>query len=409
MKKPKKSAQQQAPEAQNASGPVLNAHEAKGTESTAHSPAADPWMKRIKRVAWRATAIYFWARLILGFVGAGPFFDRLAASAAAHIVATLDRFGFAPTGASSFVDVLRAGWVLAITGWRPGQIIGLFFYVLSFPVWYLFYSLFKDTIAQNASSSEAKAGLRPAQTPRPAVTLFASGLLGWYVLFGDTNERGPIWTAVFLSGLLMISLAYRAFQRARPISHADTTLLPMIEKMAISASTTAQQALEKSKNQKQGEVLGTIKINGWYRNALVYIAVLIRGKGGRNRIYAFVAIQYALFLFCLVGSAVIFWGFYIKAIAPTDISTSRCLLVSVSHFLPGVTPPALPFQLPQSASLGPGITAWILVGIYVAASGSLLPGNQGAYGQRAQGTYVLLRQAVVKMGVLLARLRSLPK
>jgi hypothetical protein len=206
----------------------------------------------------------------------------------------------------------------------------------------------------------------------------------------------------------MIALAYRAFQRAKPTSQADAAPLISMEKIANGAMNIGQQ-WEKHKSQTQSALLVTIKIDRWHKNALVYLAAFIRGKRGRDRVYALLVLQYALSLLLLLASAVLFWAFCIRVSSPAQFEFSRCLLVSVSHFLPGITPPPTPSELPIWVMLGPGFTAWILLGIYVGASASLLPGKQGAYAQRAQLTYALLRKGVVAIDDYIVRLRGLPQ
>jgi len=368
-------------------------------------------LQHLKKYVWRLTAAYVWLRLIVGVFGGNSLLEVSDSFLFSHLVAGLNWLGFMPGNASNLGLVVKVGWPLIITGFSPWHLTELFIYIYSFPVWFGFYSAFSEELSQTTASSaqqQSKPGLRPAQKQLPVVALFGSGLLGWYVLFGDATKNRPIWAAIVLSGALMAALAYRAFQRAKPTNHADAAPLITIEKMATGIISNVGIQWEKNKIQKRSEVLVVIKLYRWYRSILLRIAAFIRGKRGRDRIYALLVFQYALSLLLLLASAVVFWAFCIKATSPAEFQFSKCLLVSVSHFLPGVTAPAMPSGVPLWAVLGPGFTAWILLGIYVSASTSLLPGKQSAYALRAQVTYSLLRQCIGVVRAYIVRLKSLP-
>lgn len=355
--------------------------------------------------------MFLWTRLTLLLLGDGHFLNRVLSSALSDLVRVLDSLGFVPVSASRVGWVVGAGWVLAITGYNGWQIVLLFFYLLSFPLLFLFYFFFgKETAHLRISSGQdtGKTGLRPPDRRRPVLALCGSALLGWFLLFGDTTATRPLWVAVILSGLLTLVLAYHAFQRAKPVSHDDTAPLLAIERLAKGAIKSCNDQWEKHKSQNRSNMLINIKINRWAEATHAFVAWFLRGKRGRNRIYAIVVFQYALSLVLLVASAVLFWAFCLKLTAPAELQLSKCLLISLSHFLPGVNPPPLSIQIPWWDSLGPGFTALVLLGVYVAASSSLLPGKQAAYAQRIHITYALLRQSTTALRTYIARLNSLP-
>lgn len=365
-------------------------------------------IKRSKKLAWRATAAYFWGWLILSVFGVGHLVYAGELRIASMLAGELNLLSFTASSPSHLITVFKVGWVLLVTGYNLLQLAGLFFYVLLLPFWIPLYLFFKDTVAAT-QSSESKAGLRPAEKQRPVVALTASSLLGWYVLFGASNGRGPLWTGVVISGMLLLALSWRAFQRARPVTYDDTVWLVRLEKWGSGASNYAKTEWEKHKGGRKHTLHGTMKIYRLYKFILIEIATFIRGKRGRNRIYVFIVLQYAASLIFLASSAVLFWAFYTRAILPVRLPIAPCLLLSAAHFLPGLSSLALPVRVPLSASLGPGITAWILLGVYLAASSSLLPGNQAAYAQRVHLTYAVLRHGIVELAKLHMRVSDLPE
>lgn len=353
--------------------------------------------KRLKEIAWRGTGFYVWSRLIIAMFGGDHFVQALNSFLVLHAIAGLASLGFAPVSASHLGVVLKVGWVLVITGFNPLQPVVFVLYLLCFPMLFLFYILFRPSYLEarrTAVQQSAKSGLRPNPSQRPNVAICGSGLLGWYVLFGDAPTTRSIWVAVTLSGALMILLAYRAFRSATPTSDSDATLLAKIERQALQAINNATTLMRKS-NEKAPTRLEAHAHRRIYRALRLYFVTLaasMRGKRGRNLISSIIVFYYALSLILLAAAAVLFWAFAIKAISPVGIQFSYCLLASVSHFLPGVSPPVMPSTLPLWTVFGPGITAWVLLGIYVAASTSVLPGRQVAYAQRVQKTYLCLRK-----------------
>jgi len=356
----------------------------------------------LKRIAWRVTAIYVWLRIISLFFGGDRFLQALTTFIITHAIALLGALGFVTVSGSHFGLVLKVGWVLIVTGFSPVQLAAFFIYLVSFPIWFLFYAFFRKEISQLRVQQGFKPGLRPAKVRRPAVALFGSALLGWYALFGNTSSSRASYVAVFLSGVLMILLAYRAFRRAAPTSDSDATVLPNIERQALSVITNVGRLMAKYKEAlpalpERSDIYGNRKIYQGLRYYFVSLAANMR----RKRIYTILVLHYALSLIFLDASAVLFWTFAIKAISPAQFQLSQCLLVSVSHFLPGIVPPAMPSPLPMWVALGPGFTALVLLGIYVGASASLLPGKQAAYAQRAQTTYLCIRKCVAAIKMYL--------
>jgi len=358
--------------------------------------------KRLKLVAWRGTGIYLWGRLILAVFGGDRLASALNSLILSRIIEGLSLLGFAPVGASRLGTVLKVGWALAITGFSPAQLAGLFFYLISFPVSFIFYIAFRKAVVETRRATNPPTpgpGLRSRLNHRPSVSICGSALLGWYVLFGEGPTTRTVWVAVALSGALVVLLTYRAFRRAAPMSESDATPLGNIERQAIGTEAAATKIVQTGSVNLPTRIQALIntQLYGALRWYFVSLAASLRGKRGRNLISSLIVFYYALSLILLAASAVLFWAFAIKAVSPAGVSFSACLLVSVSHFLPGVSAPPVPAALPLWAILGPGITAWVLLGVYVTASTSFLPAMQKAYVQRMQTTSLILRKCVASI------------
>jgi hypothetical protein len=344
------------------------------------------------------TGIYLWARLVLTLLGGDNLVRAAGSYLTSQIISVLDSLGFAPVGASHLGIVLKVGWVLAITGFSGSQLLGLFLYVVFFVAWFPFYIAFRKTILEayrDAAVKGNRSGLRARSRRWPLVTICGSGLLGWYVLFGEAPTTKTIWAAVALSGAFFFLLTYRAFRRAAPIDDSDSTPLSAIDRVSVAVINTIGKTIQ-GINEKP-LTLVSVRINkriyGFLRRIFVNLAATLRGRRGRSLVSSIAVFYYSLSLIFLAGSAVLFWAFVIKAVSPSGIPFKGCLIASTSHFLPGV-PPTVALVLPAWAVLGPGITAWVLLGVYLAASTSLLPGRVSAYVQRAKTTYKCVRLCV---------------
>jgi hypothetical protein len=367
---------------------IVTGHKAVMTEG-------EGWTKRLKRTAWQATGIYLWARLIAALFGGGHLAHAASLYFASQIISVLNSWGFAPVGASHLGIVLKVGWALAITGFSGSQLLGLALYVVFFPAWFPLYIVFRKKILEayrDAAIKANRSGLLARSNRWPLVTICGSGLLGWYVLFGEAPTTKTIWAAVALSGAFFVLLTYRAFRRAAPIDDSDPTPLNVIDTVSTAVINMMGKTIQNVEEKRL--TIASVRINkgiygflGWI---FVNLAATLRGRRGRSLISSIAVLYYSLSLVFLAGSAVLFWAFVIKTVSASASSFEDCLIASTSHFLPGVSPTGA-LVPPTWAVLGPGITAWVLLGVYLSASTSLLPGRVSAYIQRGKSTYSRVR------------------
>jgi hypothetical protein len=351
--------------------------------------------KRFKAYAWRLTGFYFWLRFVLWIAGEDGWLTSLGHSSSQWSISTLASFGYAPTGATHLPTVVKVGWILTVTEFNILQLIGLFLYLLAFPIimpFIIFFSESFERIRATAASSEVKPhGLSSSRQSWPLFTIAAFGLLAWYLLYGDASTFRTIIPGVLFSFVLFLLLAYRAFQKAKPASLTDASILNSLEGFALSSVTGMTNTLADNLKKPKSELLVALKINSWQKGCLIRTAAFLRGNKGKDRVYIILVFQFALSLLLLGASAVLFWALVIRSTLHPLLPFSTCVLIAMSHFLVGIETPHVEAVVPIWASLGPSITALILFGIYVAASASLLPGKQQAYAERASGAYLKLR------------------
>lgn len=380
-----------------ADSPLARPEEPRGT------PLAKAW-KRFKRYAWRATGLYAWFR-----VGCALFTDNhiprsLGTKLANFLLKSLSAVGFEPSGALHLPFVLKVWWTSLIVQFEISESVGLAIYLLSFPALLLLYLPFRREFNKILTETEASQGTGRGLAPRkkafPLSAICSCLLFGWYLLYGGSDKRLPLLLAVFLAGVLFILVAYKAFLRAKPLGSSDLSGLSSVEEYA-SKGLKAILAQVKDNTQKPASLAISLKMFRWQRWILIHLAAFLRGKRGKDRIYLLLVLQYALSLLLLGACAVLFWALTLRSIDPANLSNFMSLILVLHHFLPGIASPSVKTLLPLWAELGPGITAWVLLGAYVAASGSLLPGKQLAYAERAEKTFAKVRLATVTFNQLL--------
>jgi hypothetical protein len=185
-----------------------------------------------------------------------------------------------------------------------------------------------------------------------------------------------------------LSLALRAFKRATPLTEEDLVLANGLEKIGfvgISDTTRLKPAAKPT-------VMFGLKAEKFYKWMYFYLALLLRGKRGKDRVAMYILAEYVAFLILLAFSAVLFWSLSIRLTGTPIVSLRDALLLGASHFLPGIVISGTKPALPLWAQLGPALTAWILFVLFVGPAASLLPLRQEVYVKRLEGSYRIFRK-----------------
>jgi hypothetical protein len=357
----------------------------------------------LKGYCWRLTAAYTWLRVILGMLGWHHALGNLEHRLSDLIVNLLSAVGidFAPVSSLGFVTVFKIGWVLIITGVRPWQLIGLFLYILIFPVSSLVYAVgwvtsWEEDVKDEKESQEAKRGRRE----RMRILISALLLFSWLLLYGNALTLRQIIPGLIFSGALFLLLTMRLFQRARPES--DERFLRPLIRVAHSLITSEKSQIDtlaakyKDRSLQGADLKAHRTLVRWIRTTLLRLMPFFHGKRARARLAMFVLLEFMLSLLVVAASAVLFWAIAIKAVSPNSLSLLSCLQVSVSRFLPSIPP--FEHSLPFWTSLGPAVTSWILFVLYIGPASSLLPKWQDATLKGFATTYDLFRKATFLYG-----------
>jgi len=318
---------------------------------------------------------------------------------AVTIVAGLSAVGFQPTSAEYLDGILKAAWLLFITGFSLLELAVLPLYVfLVFPAFLLVWPLYKY-LSRGGAVQEAPDAALTGRGSRPASSLLLKWitflLVVWFVLYGDAHDSSRLAAGGILSGLLLLTLLFRSLPRAQPVDRARIVLLNRAERIAF-----GQLDLVVDKGAKPPDTVWDARmrllLNGISLSVCRRLARLARGGRGASRIAVFVLIEYVASFVMIGVAAVSTWALILRAaLAPISLSLISAVRTTAAQFLPGMRVDPLPGPIPLWVEMGPGITAWVLFVLYVAPVGSLLPARQTAFIRRVRDSYKRFRTVVV--------------
>jgi hypothetical protein len=371
----------------------------KPDESSPSESSAKTFGGRIKAYAWRITVVYLWIKILSAFLGFYASLGKLESSLIGQFIDSLSAIGFAPVNIALLSSVLKIGWILAITGFKLYEVLGLVIYIITFPVWAPVVTLFLFFVKkekETPTASTTKRGLVQTHKSRSKwFVIFTSLLLAWFLLYGNANTTKQLLPGVILSGIFLILLVYRLFLRVKPEEDVNVNLPPFgwLSKLSLVAASAQRQRSEKQYKKKE-EVQTDKKVLQFTRQILIRITVLLRRTNAQRRISLYVLGEYLFSLITVAAGAIFFWGLMIKAFYLTSSPLLVCLFASVSHFLPGIQPPDLPASFPPWISIGPASTAWVLFVLYIGPASSMLPERQRATIKGLSKMYKLYRTSV---------------
>jgi hypothetical protein len=350
--------------------------------------------------------------VFLGFYSA---LSQIESSIGGQIIGFLSSVGFAPVNTALLSTILKIGWVLAISGFKLFEAGGLFLYILTFPIWVPIVVLFKFfTRNQEKEPSKSKPTERGLlQTRRSPSNLFAicaSLLLGWFLLYGNSNATRQLIPGVVLAGVFLTLLTYRMFLRVKPEKDVNVDVPPFgwLGKISVAAADAQRQRLKKEYKNKS-EVQTDRKVVDFTRKVFVRITFLLRGQIAQKRISLYVLGEYLFSLIMVAASAILFWALLLKATYATSLSLFTCIHLSVAHFLPGLQPPQVAFALPVWASIAPAATAWVLFVLCIGPASSMIPERQRATIKGLTKIHDLYRKSVNALARERVRLRQTEK
>jgi hypothetical protein len=401
------------------------------TEAEANNTQPQNWREgfteRLKKYSWRATGIYLWGQIVTNVLGLNGQVDRLKEIFTATLVEFLSGIGGTPVNPNFLSPVLKVGWILLITGFKPLFLLGLFTYVGIFPVLvliYFGYSYYKYRSKKKAKApngGEAQSTVNPpaedvgskktSEKPRmPWLTISGFVLLSWLLVFGDAASKRVVIIGTVVAGIFFLVLVSRVFIRSRPLN--DNRFAPfswLVKLRDLIAVTYENKETQDVDIDTRSEAKSASYIYRFARKMSWQVAKRLRGRDAQDKISLIVLAEFIVSLVMVGASSILFWALAIKTINPTSLSLSSCLNLSASYFLPGLQAPESPIPLPMWASIGPATTAWILFVLYIGPAGNLLPDRQLAYMKRVAESYVLYRNLIFNLGKRVRLLKRLSK
>jgi hypothetical protein len=309
------------------------------------------------------------------------------------LVRALSAVGFRPVHSENVGTVLKIGWLLAIAGFRPLELLGCLIYIWTSPLILVAYLVFRDLLRELHAPVSEKVGLRPARSRSRALNVASLALVGWYVLYSEATDTAPLIVGAVVVGVLFSLLLWVAFQRIRPVNITDSQPASILERIGLSLLEGVPANLERVRSsEKRQDTIVPIFLFERLRRFYRSVSLLIRGQGGKDRLYLALLLEYVISLILLGAIAILFWAIAMKAaIAPSSLSIREFLDVAVAYFVPSFSRLAVPFPIPLWVSFGENATAVLLFVLYVGAAASILPSRQRAYAERLGKKYRIYR------------------
>lgn len=309
----------------------------------------------------------------------------IESATANKVVTLLASMGFAPTNAANLPMVFIATWLLFITAFKPLQLfIGLPLYVIFAPFAFLIVTVFHKF--WKAVREKPRADTLQVPIPKrrfPLASLTIALIFGWLLLYGGSFARGPNIVGCVVSGVLFVTLSYRALGKISPIDERDMASIAVRAAFGKqNIRNMCQKALDNPPKDRR-QVAAQLR---WARLAMSLnrrIRVVFRGRRGKDRIAMIMLGEYILFLLLLAASAILFWAFALKVAVTSQqvLSLTTALTISASHFLPAINTSS-PISLPWWAQFGPALTSWVLFVVYIGPVSSALPVRQEDFMKR---------------------------
>lgn len=356
-------------------------------------------LSRVKRWAWRATALLFWAELGSLILGREGLFHSGLREATGLFRDLMVSTGFTPPDTRYLVPVLKVSWALLIANFQPVQVLGLLIYCfaapLVFPVWLMYRPHLKRFSKEQLAEAKKRGVVAAKRTFHPRA-FCATALLAWFLLYGDSAAGLHALLGAVVAAALFVSLILRSFSETRPPIGEDAPLLPRLSQIFLDV---ASNLVKTKRPETKLAAVGIHVVYGHAHRACRRLAILLRGRRGRNRVAAYVLAEYLLSLTTLGFAALLFWTLALKVyLAPSPVGNSVLLGHTLSKFVPGVAPTVIGQARPLWLDAGPGVTSFVLFVLFVGPAASLLPLRQQVYVKRVAVSYRHLRGLTLILG-----------
>lgn len=348
---------------------------------------------RIKSYCWRATAIWCWLHIISSIGFRKDVFRQVEVVAVRDLEKLLRVLDFSPGKLDFLPLILKSFWVLCISNFSAIQIFGLCVYIVVSPITLLALVL-KPRLSTQYLANKEKESAKPfaVQKKNHSQTFLVSSLIVWFSLYGSSASKGPIVSALLLTGALLVV----RLSKATPYTTTEevggggpSTLLSRFAWRYF--LNTAEQLVNKKLTVAQ--LNSSVKTQRWILRKLRYLSIFLRGRVGKRRASLLVLLSY-IYDFGLLGALlVLFWALYIKlSLSPHSLITKDALIASASHIIPGVQEVS-PVSLNKTLEILIPFSGWMMFVVFIGPVASMYPAYQDRYLKRVEADYAVIRIA----------------
>jgi len=346
---------------------------------------------RIKAYLWRLTAVWCWLHIFFFICG---WHDRLAyleSAAIGDFERVLRAVDFAPGNLRLLPVMLKTFWVLCICSFSVTEILGLVIYI-AFAFITLIGLIRKPALQTQYIESKEKAAqsLGPSQQRfRLQASLLAS-LIIWFVLYGSTTSKSPLFVALILTGIFFFIRLSKATPYTTMATAGTNGPLSWVSRFALRyLLNVIEQVFKKTYTVDQLKV--SVKMQRWILRRLRCISIYFKGAAGERRAALVVLTRYIYDLGLLGALLILFWALCVElCMSPHSFAAKDAIMTSASHISPGIPEPsgialnkALTIMIPSSG--------WIMFVLFIGPVASMYPEYQKRYVSQMKTDYDAIR------------------
>ena len=348
---------------------------------------------RIKSYCWRATAIWCWLHIVSSIAFRKDEFRRVEVITVHGLEKILRVLDFSPGKLDLLPLILKAFWVLCISNFSAIQMVGLCLYIAVSPITFLALGL-KPNLSTQYLANKEKEGAKPSavQVGFHSQSFLVASLIVWFSLYGSSASKGPIISALLLTGALLMVRLSKATPYTTTEEVGDGNPSTWLSRFAWRYFlNTAEQLVNKKLTVAQ--LNSSVKTQRWILRKLRYLSIFLRGRVGKRRASLLVLLRY-IYDFALLGALlVLFWALYIKlTLSPHPLITKDALIASASHIIPGVQE-VNAVSLNKTLEILIPFSGWIMFVVFIGPVASMYPAYQDRYLKRVEADYNVIRVA----------------
>jgi hypothetical protein len=194
----------------------------------------------------------------------------------------------------------------------------------------------------------------------------------WFLLYGQTESRGPLVLGLAMTGSLFLIQFYRTTLRVALAEIDEAGLISRIAHFPYAYLFRVIRQISSGTFRTDEQLFKATRHWMWVLGRLRRLNAYMRGKGAERRAALLVLLRYSFGLMSIAALAVLFWSFVIRLSSSSTITTTDALLASAARMVPGVAGPEA-VKVSIFVQTGASLTAWFVFVLYAGPMASMFP------------------------------------